>query len=371
MTRSVVRTAVVAFVVSRALIFALLLVGSQIAFLQKVYSNSVWETRIVLDSARMAPELARMTMIGDAWWYRTISLGGYEGRAVAFFPLYPLTVRWVSALGMDWLWAALLVSNLALLGALVLFGAVATAAGFAAEDAERAVTYLAFFPTAYFFSLPLTESLFLFLSLAAFLGALRERWWLAGLCGGLAALTRVPGALLLLPVLVIAWQKRARWHALWLLLVPAGTGAFMAFLYARTGDPLAFRAAHAGWGRGLTWVWTPIVRFFSAPQNVSEPWNFVAFHVLVAALLLFAAVFLFARREWALGVYTLASLLLPLASGSLQSLGRIAMVVFPLFLVLAVLGRARTADRVILAVSVILLGWLVALFTLRVDFALA
>jgi hypothetical protein len=65
------------------------------------------------------------------------------------------------------------------------------------------------------------------------------------------------------------------------------------------------------------------------------------------------------------------SAVVPLSSGSLQSMARYALVDFPLFYFLAAIGRAPARDRTITAAFVILLGWLVALFTLRLDFALA
>jgi hypothetical protein len=46
-------------------------------------------------------------------------------------------------------------------------------------------------------------------------------------------------------------------------------------------------------------------------------------------------------------------------------------VVFPLFLVLAIAGRRSLVDRVVLATNILILGWLIAMMTLRVDFALA
>jgi hypothetical protein len=63
--------------------------------------------------------------------------------------------------------------------------------------------------------------------------------------------------------------------------------------------------------------------------------------------------------------------LLPLSTGSLQSIGRYGVVVFPLFLLLSVAGRRPLLDRIIFATFALLLGWLVAMMTLRVDFALA
>jgi hypothetical protein len=98
--RRILRAALLAFLVSRLLVFGVIVAGSQIAFLGKVYSNSVWETRIVLQPERVRPELERIVLVGDAWWYRSIAVDGYDRARVngrpanwAFFPLYPLLVR--------------------------------------------------------------------------------------------------------------------------------------------------------------------------------------------------------------------------------------------------------------------------------------
>jgi hypothetical protein len=364
-----VRAAIVAFVLSRVVFFALAILGSQIAFLGKVYDGSVWETQIVLQSERVRPELQRVTMVGDAWWYRTIALNGYTTpQTRAFFPLFPLAVRTLAVTG-DFTLDGMLLSNVAFACALLLLGPVALRGGLAIEDAERAVYYLAFFPTSYFLSLPVTESLFLALSLASVLAAYSGRWWLAGIFGGLAALARFPGVLLLLPLAFIFLDRRDRpwFRAAWLALIPAGTGLFLWYL----GDPFAFVNAQSNWGREAGWFWEPLVGYVTHPQQAGEPWNLLALNFCVAALLLVAGLVLLAKRNWALGAYTLASVLVPLSSGSLQSISRYALVVFPLFFLLAMAGRKPFLDRIIFATSITLYGWLIAMMTLRVDFALA
>lgn len=378
--RKLVRAAFVAFILSRVLFYALTIAGSQISFLRKAYSNSIWETRIELRAERVRPELERVAMVGDAWWYRGIALHGYDRQSAsvsptpnwAFFPLFPLLVRTLAITG-NFALDGMIVANAAFLCALILLGAVALRFGLDPETATRAIFYLAFFPTSYFLSLPLTESLFLALSLASILAAKTERWLVAGVLGGLAALTRFPGILLLVPLvlLYLASPKRLARHALCLALVPAGTGAFMVYLRERTGDPLAFVHAQANWQRSATFFWEPLIAYSQHPRNISEPWNFVALHFAVAMLLFVAAAILCVRRQWPLAGYTAASVLLPLSTGSLQSLGRYALVVFPLFLWLGTEGRRTTVDRLISAVSVTLYGWLIALMALRVDIALA
>ena len=366
MTRRLVVDALLVFALSRGLFFTLVIAGSQIAFLQKVYSNSVWETRIALEAKRVRPELERVAMVGDAWFYRSIATDGYDrSDRVVFFPLFPLLIR---VTGLDFPIGGMLISNIAFACSLLLIGAVAMKSGASPEDAARAMFYLAFFPTSYFLSLPVTEALFLALTLASVLGAMSGRWWVAGIFGGFASATRLAG-ILLVPLLVILFfqrDDRPRARVAWVALVPAGLVAFMWHLHRVTGDAFAFLHVQSRWGRTFGWR-----SLFAQLGSVSETWNLVALNVAAALLLLVAGVQLLRQREWAFGVYTLISVLLPLSSGSFQSMARYAVVVFPLFLWLAACGRRTAWDRVIAAASITLFGWLVAMLTLHVDFALA
>lgn len=370
--RRILRAAALAFVLSRVVFFALVIAGSQISFLGKVYNGAVWETRVDLKAERVMPELERTVMIGDAWFYRAIATTGYDGSNVAFFPVFPLTVRYLAPFG-DFTLDALLLSHVALFAALVLLGTLALRSGMSVEDAERAIFYLALFPTSYFLSMPLTESLFLLLSLGAFVCASGERWWLAGILGALAAATRVTGILLLPALLVFALERapKRRLPLLWLALIPAGLGAFMLHLYRTTGDALAFVHVQSQWKREPGWFFRPLAAFLGEPATLSLPWNLVAMNFAIALLLLIAGLVLLVRKQYAFGTYALLATLLPLSSGSLQSIGRYALAAFPLFFVLAMAGRSRLVDRVITAVAITLYGWLIAMLTLRVDFALA
>jgi hypothetical protein len=136
------------------------------------------------------------------------------------------------------------------------------------EPAARlTVVLVALFPTSLFLSAVYTTSLFVMLTVAAFYAARRERWALAGLCGGLAAATRSNGILLCLPLAMLYlygpratapvrtsgpwWRPRfaVRWSAAWLALVPAGLAAYLLYLAVARGAPLApYRAAALDWG---------------------------------------------------------------------------------------------------------------------------
>ncbi|HEX6140575.1 MAG TPA: mannosyltransferase family protein, partial [Candidatus Limnocylindria bacterium] len=66
------------------------------------------------------------------------------------------------------------------------------------DVAFRAAVFALVFPAAFFLHIGYTESLFLALALGAFLAARTDRWLLAGFLGGLSALTRVNGLVLIL-----------------------------------------------------------------------------------------------------------------------------------------------------------------------------
>src|SRR3954469_6119358 len=231
MPRRTVLNVLGAFAISRAAVILLLLLGSQMSFIAKEYYNTIWRTEISLSAKRLRPELLRMAMVGDAWFYRQIAISGYEPRALdgtpkntwAFFPVYPFLVRALGGGdGASFSTVAVVTSNIALLAALFAVAATGRELGASDDDVERATWYIALFPTSYFFSLPMTESLFLLLSAATFLAAARQRWWAAGILGALTSATRVIGICLLPALLLLPLQKRERLSTqqLWLLAIP-------------------------------------------------------------------------------------------------------------------------------------------------------
>ena len=130
--------------------------------------------------------------------------------------------------------AALVVSNLAFVGVLFCLHRL-TERHLGAAAARRSALYLAIFPTAFFFLAAYTESLFLLLTLAAFLLAHERRWWLAGVMGLLASLTRLQGIVLPLPLLYMYLRdrefrlSRLGPELLGLIVVPGGALLFLAY----------------------------------------------------------------------------------------------------------------------------------------------
>jgi hypothetical protein len=156
-----------------------------------------------------------------AWWhtdaihYVEVAYVGYAHHMPlsVFFPLFPLLIRGLGTLFggsiiADYV-AGLVIANLCFYAALMLFYQLLHQ-DFGHTVARYALIYLAFAPYGLFFFAGYAESLFLLLSLAVFFFLHRGQaldWWLAGLCGGLAALTRPTGIVLIVPFGVLFVQK--------------------------------------------------------------------------------------------------------------------------------------------------------------------
>jgi hypothetical protein len=298
----------------------------------------------------------------DGRWYRIVAAHGYllePGRQSdpAFFPLYPLLLRAVHALGVGYVTAGLLISNLALLAALVAFGEL-TRALFGARFARRATIYLAIFPLGFVFSMAYPESVVLLTICLGALAAMRGRWVAAAALLAAGTLARPETLFVALPLLPLALHVRRpheRGLALGAALAPlAALGSFALYLGLKLHDPLAWTHAERAWGRRFT----PL-GLYRAIEDLPKafhgnPWvvRDVVFFVLYLALLV-AARRAGAPRTWvAAGAIVV---ILPTFSGSFHSIGRFGLLAPALFWGLAALGESQRADAVIRVASVLLL----------------
>src|SRR5205809_1063135 len=231
----------------------------------------------------------------DAANYVRIAQFGYQTPYdVAFFPLFPLLIAAIAHILGNWsyLLVGTLISNGTLLGALfVLYQLAADAGGDLVG--RRTLLYLCIFPTAFFFFAPYNEPLFLLLSTSIFLALRRQRWWLAGLFGFLASLTRSPGILLVVPFIAELWLSRDSITAsrqkmllrvLPVLLIPLGTLLYAIYCWHISGNPLDFVAVQSHWGRHTTWLWQGIflslASIFWYQASTPAPGNYARFSYL-------------------------------------------------------------------------------------------
>jgi hypothetical protein len=192
----------------------------------------------------------------DAVYYISIVVRGYrlDDGTASFHPL----LSWLATL-LAWvvgspLLALMLVVSLASALLLLSFERLARL-DLEPEAARTATLLLAFSPLGFILFTPYTESVFLLCGVLCLLWARRRSWWLAGLAGGLAALTRQQGIFLVLPLAWELWEASGRrWRdalAAWrdwlaLALVPAGLLVWLVYraialndLRADLSDPQA------------------------------------------------------------------------------------------------------------------------------------
>ncbi len=350
------------FTLSRALIVAFAALGY-------FFSPSIHEGVSVPLSAP-APWFLSAWYHWDANWYMSIAQHGYEWVAgqqcnVAFFPLYPWMMHFFGwFLRGQYLLAGILISISCLLGGFTYLYRLIRL-DFNERIADRAIWLLAIFPTSFFFNAVFTESLFLLTSVACFYYGRRGRWALAGGWGLLASLTRISGLLLLVPLAFEFLSRRGfsparslRPALLWLSLIPAGVAVYSAYLYASFGQPLAFASAQAsGWGHVITPFWQSFASEFHSLFSYGVIWD-------AAATLLLAACIVLGLKKLPVSysLYALVSLLFPLSGGTMASMSRYVLVVFPMFIILAIQSRRKPFYWTISACFLLLLAVSTAAF---------
>lgn len=319
------------------------------------------EQRVARIQSRFLERLAPY----DGQFYLDIAARGYrrlEGEPLwtnaAFFPALPLLLRTAGTLAGDPIPLALgFLGVLSALAVLPLWD-VAKRLGL---DPRIACAALFLFPTGVFQSFLYTEGLFLFLSSLGAWAALSGRLALASLAAAACAVTRPQGILVACFLFHGLEGKRRRpreWvtafarRSLALLPPLVALGSFLLWQEVELGTPFAFLDAQAFFGR------SPGPG--SAVRAIREVFSGSALPLDAAAALfgLGALPWILCRLPPAVAAYAVLSVAVPLASGTVLSMGRFLSTSFPHFLALsALLSRRPAACAVYGAASLVLYLW--------------
>jgi Gpi18-like mannosyltransferase len=308
----------------------------------------------------------------DSGWYLAIVQNGYfyipgVQSSVAFFPLYPLLVKVFSFSIADPRITGIVISNVALFLAMIFLFKLITLDYEDENIASNSVLFALIFPTSFFLSIFYSESLFLFLSLACFYYARKQRWLLSSTAGYFAALTRSLGVFLFIPILVEyltptspsnAKLARIRKDFLWLLLIPAGLLTYMFYLYIQFKEPLAFLKAESAWSRGFSLSLSTLMSIFTY-----DPFYAAIFGGFTVASISLVIYLVYRRVRLSYIIYVAVQLFFVFTSGIIESLPRYLCVLFPLFLGLALMARNRLWGDTLKLFSISLLTIFVILFT--------
>ena len=314
--------------------------------------------------------------------------GAYNGYAgynpqhpytAAFFPLYPLLIHVVGLLlggsyAADYA-SSLLVANICFFFAMIFIYCLVRN-NFDSSIAQRSLFFLAFNPFGIFFFLGYSESLFLLLCVATLFLLQRGKpldWWLAGLCGAGAILTRGSGVVLLLvfssaflqhfgPTLR-TWSeqksgifKEGRWREMLNALLPMGLiplalSCYMFYLWIHWHDPLLFSHGEEHlWGRRLTWPWvgsftTIYDLLFTTQGRNARNLTDLIFTLGPLAIIILA----WKRLPLNYIIFSLAiaifSLMYPWPGHALASAPRFLLVIFPVGVMLALWSKRPAVEK--------------------------
>lgn len=298
----------------------------------------------------------------DSFWYLDIAQNGYKYQTgalsnIVFFPIYPLLIRtFMPILDNPILWGWL-ISLAGLFGALIYLYKLVKE--FEPQvDPLEVIGFLLIFPTALFFNAVYTESIFLFLSVACFYHVFKKNFYLAALFGVGVALTRVTGVLLFFPIAYeyYKWKGfKISKQSLSILLIPATALSFFIFHWIKFGDFFLFFKVESLWGRNFAPNTSHVSQLAqSGIANLSTDIFYLA--IAIAAL-----VIAFKKLRLSYAIYMSLTLAVALASGTIMSIGRYILVLFPMYIVFASI-KNTLAKQYLAFVFILLLAMNILLF---------
>ena len=302
----------------------------------------------------------------DGVHYLKIAQSGYAADlSQAFFPLYPLLIRFFNFFPKDnlldpvlfndpsYFYTAMVLSIIFFIGALY-FTYKLFSENYNKKIAQISILLLLSFPTAFYFGAVYSESLLLLLTVLTFWFTKKDKFLLAGLFAALASATKIQGAILFIFLAVELWQKyrnnlsEQRKHftkdLLGILIAPLGLIFYMVYLKNTTGDFLYFLSSQPSFGAGrssLPLIFLPQViyrylkifltvkvaslAFFNAFLEFSMTMGTVA--VLIMA---------FKKMKFSYWIFSILVVILPTLTGTFSSMPRYVLMAFMLFPYLAV-----------------------------------
>lgn len=288
----------------------------------------------------------------DGVHYLNIAEKGYSDQFTqAFFPLYPLIVKFFT-LNNYYFLTALILSNIFFLAALYLLYQLFKL-DYNKDTSYRSITLLLIFPTAFYFGAVYSESLFLLLTVLTLILARRNNLLLAGIFAGLASATRIFGIFLTLALAlelytlvkakkIKVWSKQFFLSLMGLVLAPSGLILYMVYLKIVFNNPFYFLSAQPIFGAersAETIILLPQVIFRYLKMMLSVPINTLPFFnvILEFSLTMFflgLLILSFKKIRLSYWVFSLGCLLLPTLTGTLSSMPRYVLMGFLLFPVL-------------------------------------
>ena len=309
--------------------------------------------------------------------YLHIAKYGYGLYQQAFFPLFPFLIKIVSVVtNNNYFIAGILISNLSFLIGIFVFKKYLESIGKKPKEIVWIFIFLLTFPTAFFFGAVYTESLFFLLSVLALYFMQKRKYWIVLVVCMLAALTRLIGVFLLIPLFFTVIIQQQQLHSFWksgnlcyanlkhlifvhgkaiaLMTAPIlGLLIYMFYLAYAVRNPFAFYSTQSNFHAGRSassLIFLPQVYyrylniFIHAQHNLIYFVAILEFLIfnLVLVVLLYDLWILWKRKDIVnrisligLNIFSLINILLPTLTGTLSSVPRYTLLSLSFFIRLA------------------------------------
>lgn len=362
-----VANVVILGVASRVLVFLSAIIGTAIFGVREAAPSELWDLGL---------PLVNLFSRWDAGWYMIIAQFGYPvgnnpiNIAWAWFPLYPITMRIMSVPFSTILppaqavaLAGFLVSNVLFFVTLFIFFKLSETILGNKRLALVSSLFFAFWPGSLFYSCVYSESLFMTFAIGAFYLLEKERMWSATLLGFLAGLTRANGFLVAIPFLTRSIEKRSLTSAFKSFLVCSSYLLFTLFGYVMTGAfPIREIVFDQYWGK------MPLlfVQLFQSGIGYGLLYTLVLLFVLLPFIYLFISKPLLSMQTWGFRnaqreakyyTFSFVQLGIILFYTMVSNLHRYAVIMIPMYWILAKIGtRNQAIGTALLAVLATLLS---------------
>jgi len=321
----------------------------------------------------------------DGVHYLTIAKSSYSAQYTqAFFPLYPLTIRWLggSLFLKNYLISAQAISSFFWILAIIMLVKLIEL-DYKAKIAWQTVTLLLLFPTSFYFISVYAESMFLFFVLTSFYFARKGNWWCSGIFGALASATKLFGVFLF-PALLVEHSLQEKidkiriedklfgvWNSfkkhlncyLPISISTLGLILYMVYLKNEFNNPFYFATAQSAFGASrsvtkLVLLYQVFWRYFKMIVTVTKtsPLYFTVWLEFLSVVFFLFLLWQAYKQKIRLSyiIFAIFSLITPTLTGTFSSMPRYVLILFPGFIAFGLI-KNRKLVRFVYGLEIVLL----------------
>ena len=338
----------------------------------------------------------------DGVHYMEIARNGYHNFQFGFFPLYPFVIQLINS-GRDYgfFFPYLFIGQV--ISILCFFLSLFVMTKLLELDGKKRIVNIFLlsiflFPTSFFLGSVYNDSLFLFLATTCLYFARKNKWFLSGIIGGLATLTRLNGLALFFFVLIEYIEsfrnetnsksfgqipkflygllkksfslKEILNKRIWsIFFIPGAFALYLSFVNNTYGNWNFVFSSMSIWKQDKTtfplqvfWRYFKII--FLHPTLQINYWVALA-ELFFVFFYIFLLIFLFKKIRFSYLLFFALSIVIPSLTGTFAGMPRYGLHLYPFFLGIAILlyGKGKIYKILYFTISITLMIFCISLFT--------